>query len=394
MSDKTPAKAFGRPKASAPDRVITETRFFPLASAYGAFVLPLFVLGWTGRWDMLPGLTTSTGHAHELFFGYALAVVTGFLVNRIEPDRLWVLIGLWVAARLTYLTLPGSVLAMTFNAAFAVGVAATAAPRFMKAAKKWRNKLTGPLVIAICLAAVIFQLLALAGRGADLYAVLGEAVVLFAMLMLFFGGRMIAPAAAGVIEGSGGALTARVQPRVESVILLAMIAAVGSAPFELLAALHGLALICAGLFALVRLLRWKMWRCLQRADLVGLGTGYAWLGAGLILLGLSRGFDLGLPPGQAVHAITIGALGTLTASVMLRTRLLRLRVPLEQLRVAFWSITALMSVAALARMLFGHQQGALMLAALAWMAALLILLIVLTVHRRKYQRPSHPGCSK
>src|SRR5690625_2595595 len=90
--------------------------------------------------------------------------------------------------------------------------------------------------------------MALAGRGAGLYAVLGEAVVLFAMLMLFFGGRMIAPAAAGVIEGSGGALTARVQPRVESVILLAMIAAVASAPFELLAALHGLALTVAGLF--------------------------------------------------------------------------------------------------------------------------------------------------
>jgi len=95
-----------------------------------------------------------------------------------------------------------------------------------------------------------------------------------------------------------------------------------------------------------------------------------------------------------VHAITVGALGTLTASVMLRTRLLRLRVPLEQLRVAFWSITALMSVAALARVLFGHQQAALMVAALAWMAALLILLVVLTVYRRKYQRPSHPGCSK
>src|SRR5690625_7538642 len=88
MNDKISAQATRRSNTTTPARVITETRFFPLASAYGAFVLPLFVLGWTGRWDMLPGLTTSTGHAHELFFGYAPAVVAGFLVNRIEPDRL------------------------------------------------------------------------------------------------------------------------------------------------------------------------------------------------------------------------------------------------------------------------------------------------------------------
>lgn len=382
------------PPATPPaQRLITETWFFPLAAAWGAIALPLFILGWSrGSWTP-PGLLLPTDHAHELFFGYALAVVTGFLVNRVYPRQLVLLILLWLAARIGHLALPGSLLAILSNVAFAGTVAYIAAPRFMKAAKKWRNRLTGPLIIAICLAAILFQLLSGGGATHGLYPVLGEAVVLFALLMLYFGGRMIAPAAAGVIEGSGGSLTARVQPRIEGALMLAMMLAALTAPLasiKMLALLHGLALITAGLLALLRLARWKLWKCWRRADLIALGVGYAWLGAGLILLGTSRGLDLGLAADQATHAITVGALGTLTSNVMLRTRLLRLRVPLERLWFLFCAQTLLMAIAAFARMLAADQPAGLLLAAAAWAAALLLLLVSLLRYRKRYQ-PSQSG---
>ena len=50
--------------------------------------------------------------------------------------------------------------------------------------------------------------------------------MLFAMLMPFTGGRVIAPAAAGAIERAGGHLEARVQPRIEGVLLVGMACAV------------------------------------------------------------------------------------------------------------------------------------------------------------------------
>jgi len=380
-----------RPRSAAvPPRVITETWFFPLAALYGALAVPLFAAGWTGLIPALPGLRTSAGHAHELLFGYALAVVCGFLVNRVEWPRLALLLGLWLTARLAFLFLPQSLLAAASNIGFAAVLAATAAPRFMKAAKKWRNRLTGPLVIALCTCAAGFHYALARGGGFALYPILGEAVVLFALLMLFFGGRLIAPAAAGAIERNGSRLEARVQPRVEGGILLLMIGAALTGPWPAAGAVHGVLLMMAGTLATLRLLRWRLWQCTARADLICLGIGYAWLGVGLILLGSSRGFDFGLPAKTATHAITIGALGTLTTCIMLRTRLLRLRVELARVRVGFLAMTALLALATLARLLSTGSPAGLLVAAVAWVMALSLLFALLTCFRQ----PAQPGCSK
>lgn len=76
------------------------------------------------------------------------------------------------------------------------------------------------------------------------------------------------------------------------------------------------------LAAAVRVCRWRLWRCRGRPDLAGLGIGYAWLAAGLVLMGVALALDSRLFT-NAVHAVTIGALGSLTISVMARTRLRR-----------------------------------------------------------------------
>lgn len=354
-------------------RVITEVWLFPLAAIYGAFSVPAFVLGWTGLLPTLPGLRTPAGHAHELLFGYALAVVAGFLINRMSAPQLALMVVLWFGARVAFLFIPGSLSAIALNVGFAGLVAVTAAPRFMKAAKKWRNRLTGPLILAICATLAGFQLVSFYGGGFVLYLLLGEAVVLFATLMLFFGGRLIAPAAAGAIERSGGSLEARVQPQIEGAILLTMIGAAATGFLPALAPAHGLLLIFAGTLALLRLVRWQLWRCSGRIDLLCLGIGYGWLGVGLILLGAARGFDLILAPAVATHAIAVGALGILTTCIMLRTRLLRLRVDLHRAGPGFAGMTCLVSLAALGRLIGVGSNAGLMFAAVAWCLALLLL---------------------
>lgn len=350
-------------------RRITETFFFPAAALYATFAVPVSVHGIFGGPFAPPGLTTPTGHAHEMFFGYTLAVLTGFLVNRLETPKLVGLAGLWIAARITFLAAPGSLLALATNAAFAIAVAVTAAPRFMKAAKKWRNRVIGPLVIAICTAALAFHLVGHSGGAVARYTVLSVAVVLFAGLMLFFGGRLIAPAAAGAIEKTGGELKARVQPRIEGTMLILMGAAVVFTSWSGLRPVAGAMLLGAGILAMIRLARWRLWRCRERIDLLCLGTGYAWLGFGLILLGLDWSAGIGPGTAAATHAVTVGALGTLTTSVMARSRLLRIRIAPAARAPWLVTMTVAMAAAALIRIFAPYGAASFTLAAGAWALA-------------------------
>lgn len=363
--------------AIRPRRRVTETVLFPMAALYAAVAVPLSVWGMLGGRPVPPGLATPAGHAHELLFGYALAVAAGFLIPRATPRRLGLLVGLWAAARLAFLSAPGSLVALATDVAFAATVAASAVPQLMRGAKRWRNRITGPLVLALCAAVAAFHLAAVRGAGGAVRLVLAESVLLFALLMLFFAGRLIV--------SSGVPLRARVQPRLEAALLLAMIGALAAsalapagtpAPAGRLA---GALLLAAGVLALARVLRWAPWG--MGVEVLCLGVGYAWLGAGLLLLGASRAFDLGPPPIVATHAITVGALGTLTTHVMARVRLLRLRVPRSARAPWLLAMTAAMSAAALLRMLGAARPAWLLAAAGCWGLAELLLLALLARDR-------------
>lgn len=384
----------GGRKAAAASKALVERFFFPAAAGYGAIAVPLSVHSMYGGAWAAPGLSSPLGHAHELLFGYALAVVAGFLINRMPGRHLALLALLWLSARISWLAAPGSILSFVTNAGFALAVAAIAAPRFMKGAKKWRNRLTGPIVIAICLAAVTFQAAGLPAPGWIQYLALQESVLLFALLMVFFGGRLIAPAAAGAIQAAGGLLEARVQPRVEGALLVLLILAALLAIVPQARAASGVLLMVAGLLTMMRLLRWRLWQCRARIDLLCLGVGYAWLGAGLVMIGASWFLDMGGGQKAATHAITVGALGTLTTSIMTRVRLLHAR-RYPAVAWPFPALAALVFIAALFRLVGDGNPAAMTLAAAFWSAALLLLLGVLVyfspLSKRHVARSAQPG---
>lgn len=356
-------------------RVAAEGVFFPAATLYGAVAVPLSVHGMLSGDPLLPGFAGVAGHAHELLFGFALAVVAGFLVTRASRLRIAALAGLWVLARAAFLAQPGGVAAAAANAAFAGVLGATVAPQFLRGAKKLRNRAIAPLLLALCLAAVGFQVAQLGPRPGARLLVVDEAVLLFALLMLFMGGRIIAPAAAGAIERAGGHLRARVQPRVEGALL-------GLVPLAMVAlavprgrAVAGVLALAAAVLAGVRLARWRLWQCRARPDLWCLGLGYAWLAVGLALLGLA--WSLGHPAaGTATHAITVGALGTLSTAVMARVRLVRNRRDPGRARLLPWIALAI-ALAALLRLAGGAGPVALGAAAALWSLGLLALLALL-----------------
>ncbi len=367
--------AADRPRA--PRLPFANAWFFPAAALYAALILPLSVLTLLGLIPALPGLAAPFGHAHEMLFGFALAVIAGYLLGP-QPQRLTLgLLGCWALARASFLLWPVSWLALASSAAFAAGLAWAVLPRFLGAAKKWRNQAVAPVVAGLSLVSVI------AGSGVGGRVdrlMLAEALLLLATLMFFMGGRIIAPALAGYAQSRGWRLDARVQPAVEGavLILLGLALLLNLLPWALTRQLTGAVLVAAAVLTTIRLLRWQPWRC-ARPDLLALLLGYAWLAVGLLLLGL--GSLLPRPPQSAtLHALTVGALGSLSFAVMARTRLVyRFRDAAAQAWIQ--AVAPLISLAALARVLpalSGHPRPAwLLLAAGCWSLAFLALALLL-----------------
>lgn len=309
-----------------------------------------------------------------MLFGFALAVIAGYLLGPQTKPRLGAMLAIWLAARLTFLIAPYSLLTVAANGLFVVLLAAQIAPKFMTAAKKWRNQVIGPVLLGICGVAAALQLSQQAGGYILQQTLLYEGVLLIALLMLFMGGRIIAPAVAGHFHKQGQNLDARVQPRIEGGLLIAMLLAILLYPWPQGRLVASLTLAIAGVLALVRLARWRLWQCTSRPDLLCLGAGYAWLALGLILLAVA--VHALAYRAAALHIITIGALGSLSLGVMARTRLQRAKAnPAEEPSIII--STALIGAAALARALAGvgafDYSSLLWLAALAWSLAFLLL---------------------
>ncbi len=293
--------------------------FFPLAALHAALAVPLSLAGMLGWLPWLTGLATPSAHGRELLFGFALAVMAGYLLGPLPPRRLALLAGLWLVGRVGGLVGYPAWPLLLADAAFALLLALWVVPRFL-AAKKWRNRLLSPLLGLLCLLAVA----SLASRSAFpglLSPLLHQGVLWLLLLMAFMGGRVIAPAVNGHLMARDRVAGAGVQPRIEAVLIGLLGAAGLLAIWPMLWPLAGVVLALAGAVILVRLWRWSPWMLRDRLDLLGLLLGYAWLGVGALLV--AGDLLAGGSPAGRLHAITVGALGTLASGIMLRQAILR-----------------------------------------------------------------------
>lgn len=356
--------------------------FFPAAALYAALAVPLSVYAMTTASAWPPGLI-GPGHAHEMLFGFALALVAGYLLGPVSRQRLLLLFVIWLAARISYALAPASPVAVIASPLFALVLAACIVPKF-RSAKKWRNRSVGPLLLALCVLPTVFAAKAYF-PGTGQYELLPAGIVLLALLMAFMGGRIIAPAAAGAFYRRDMNLANRVQPRLEAslIILLAVAATALLLPHGRYVAALGAG--AAGVIAAVRLVRWHLWEIRDRSDLMGLAAGYGWLSLGLILMGGLLAAGRSVIP--ALHVITVGALGTLSICVMTRVHLQHSRRdPARAAPVVTYAIV-LIAVATVARwtanLVPGLHAVLLSVAAAGWTLAYLLTAALLLKRERK-----------
>ena len=296
--------------------------WFPLAALYSALILPWSVGGQLGWFPAPEGLLYAWGHGHEMIFGFALAVIAGYIAGPQRKQYAFSMIGLWLLARVSFWLAPTSLFTAMLNIAFVGALVWKLAPIFLRTAKKWRNKSVGFVLVGLAIAAVGFHGV-LQNHGTEEFRLkfLIEAILLLSTLMFYMGGRIIAPALAGHFQRRNINLKDRVQPRLEGSILILLFSALilNLTVFVWAPQLVGGLLFASALLCIVRVLRWRPWWCYDRVDLLAMLLGYCWIIFGWVCVGLSL-INPNVPIAQALHAITVGALGTLTLTVMARSR--------------------------------------------------------------------------
>jgi uncharacterized protein involved in response to NO len=355
--------------------------FFLVAALWAFCIVPAFVAYIAGAIEVPTTFPPNVWHAHEMAFGYGGAVVAGFLLTAIpnwtgrlplQGGPLALLVLLWFLGRLAVLfsnkTGPGVAVALdlAFPAAFLLVVA-----REIVVGRNWRNI---PMVAALALLFIGNALTHSEALGmrplADVGNRLGVATLL--VLISLIGGRIVpsftrnwlvkqsptaaAPAPFDFLDRAGLLMT------ILALAFWAIAPEMWLTPWLEIGASGALAF---------RLGRWRGEETLREPLLWVLHLGYGWLPFGLLLLGLN-GFVPFLPQTTALHALTVGAIGTMTLAVMTRASLGHTgRALIAGPRTT--AIYVLITLAALLRLcapLFGaHYVVGLSLAAAAWCGA-------------------------
>jgi uncharacterized protein involved in response to NO len=333
--------------------------FFLLASAWAALAIPIWLCTYAGGPVPPSAFPALVWHVHEMVYGFGFAAVAGFLLTAIPnwtgrlPIRgsaLALLAALWIAGRAAVLfsAYVGPVAAAVVDLAFPAALASVVA-REIVAGRNWRN---APMVAGLLLLATGSLLVHLHAMDIAYTAEIGNRLGLAVLLMLIalVGGRIVPSFTRNWLarHRPDGPMPAQGSRLDAAALILTFVALAWwvAAPRD--TPTFWLALLAGGGLGL-RLSRWRGHATSGEPLLFALHVGYGWLAFGLLLLG-ANGLAQWLPPSTALHALTVGAIGTMILSVMARATLGHSGQPLTAdpwtvLAVALVTVSAVLRVA-------------------------------------------------
>jgi len=298
--------------------------FFLLAGLAALVLMALWLAQWSGWLAPSDYYGVIGWHAHEMLFGYAAAVIAGFLLTAVrnwtgQPTPTGTPLGLlallWLAARvLPFTPAPPLLIAATDLAFLPLVAVGLAGPLFRGSNKV--NRVMLVLLGLMSLANLMVHAEALgAGTG---WARHGQDLMLdlVLVLILMLGGRVIPFFMEMAVEG-GQAVRYRgveIATFAGAVVLLVADLVLGRGHPA-----AGVAALFLGLVQAIRLAGWHDARLWRLPMLWVLYAGYGWIVLSLLLRGLAA-FDL-FPASPALHAFTAGGIGVLTLGMMARVAL-------------------------------------------------------------------------
>lgn len=355
--------------------------FYLGGSLVAALAVPLWLAMFLGGVQMNAAVPALLWHAHEMLFGFAIAIIIGFLMTAgknwtgLPTPRgpaLGALALLWLSARVAALTGPYPLFAL-LDVALLPLVAAIFA-RLLLRAKNYRNLPLALILLLLALANATFHLNTLGMLNIASLTPLHATLALITLIQTVIAGRVIPMFTMSVIPG----LQLQVSPLQERLML-------GFTILGLLlwlfapAGIGGLlVLLAAASLHAKRWWAWQPWLTRSQPILWVLHAAYLWIALGLLLLGLAQ---MGwLPVSTGVHALAVGATGGLIIGMLTRTARGHTGRPiaashLEVIAYALVAAAAVMRVL-LPLLLPGFYTASLVLAGIAWSMAFLIYLWV------------------
>jgi len=370
--------------------------FFLLAGLAALLLMANWVSGFISGESISTFYPATSWHSHEMIYGYAVAVIAGFLLTSVRNwtgvqtathGRLILLALLWLAGRLLPLMPFASErwLAVVDLAFLPVLALAIAYP--IVRVRQWHNLVFVPLLLLLATGNALFHagLVNWLVDGVSLGIQMGLAVVI--LLIVIMAGRVV-----GFFIERGLGESVR-QWRWAEVLAIGASAAYLIAQFFLQGPPLAVIAWIAALGHLARLVAWHR-PALWRVPLLWvLYLGYAWVLLGFVLFGLT---PLDLPGGSiAIHAFTAGAIGTMTLGMMARVSLGHTGREMQSRRLTDLAFV-LINLAALTRVFLPLAAPAMLLTAIKlagvlWALAFTLFLIVYAPMLMRARVDGRPG---
>lgn len=261
-------------------------------------------------------------HLHELLFGMGGAAVGGYLLTalpnwtgagRVSPQIVRALTLLWLMARLSLpwaKALPVWLLLPIGSGYF--GLLTVVLALQLRAARAWSRLWSVAVVAGLALGNAAF--LADMGGVQTAPASALAMVSLFATVISIIGGRAVPAFTQSWLLHAAPARQFR-DWQVLSGLALAATVLGGSLALNGQEAASGVCLLLAGGVQCVRLAGWQSLYTRHYPALFLLHLAWAWLPAGLILLGVTMLQPELLPQSAALHALTMGAMGSMILAI-------------------------------------------------------------------------------
>ncbi|KLN62762.1 NnrS family protein [Vibrio sp. VPAP30] len=294
--------------------------FFLLGSIYAVIAIAVWV------WMFQSGQPTTLKvpalwwHVHEMVFGFAMAIVVGFVltavqnwtgINGTKHHRLAILVGLWLAPRVLLWTPTPLWLISSIEALFLAMAAFEVGTRVVKA-KGWRNLFFVPLFI-LAIAANFASYATVKGMPPFSSSAVWQAMLWwFTLLLSVMGSRVIPFFTARRFNFE------KPQPIVwlDWVANLPLVGLFILSFFPMTFAELGRPLmVISGVAHLIRVMRWQPWRTLSEPLVWSLHATYLCIPVSLLLRGL---LDNPFASHNMLHMFAIGAIGGVILAMIAR----------------------------------------------------------------------------
>lgn len=302
--------------------------FYLLAIICAAVALPVWMGVYFGIIPASGYLSGIAWHSHEMLFGFAVAVIAGFLLTAVrnwtgQPTptgtALSMLAGLWLLARILMWTGPAA-LAAVVDLAFlpALGVA-VAIP--IGRSRNRRNFKVLLILLGLGCANLAFHLtkLGVLPVGVDRLSIV-VALDIITILMAIMAGRVIPAFIENAVPGSNPRRLLGVEILALGSLVLILVAEISSFWFPVDAMIWCGFFIVAAIANIIRLLLWSPFQTRHNPLLWMLPVAYAWIPIALVFRAAAM-LPVGVSETVAFHALTTGAMASLMAAMMTRSAL-------------------------------------------------------------------------